>query len=742
MGFHKSTEVREALLSLVANRRECVYELSKGEKLPDELRFDAVITDLSSRLYSIYFGCKTGLDLLRYFNLANSTLATERGASTFIYCVDDRSHVDAAKGAERASRQQSKNAAPYDPSVVLKTEPATQTPLETYRFALDTALPDDYDRLLATPQLRRAWFVFLGTLLSCYAARPAENRTTSITVSGFRRCACGNSHCAHATQSSVVKTVFLFGSPVREMTLEQQTVIGLNRAALVASGDFSHLAPELACGAEIPTLQSSCKHHIDHHMQRVSDSIEIGESEGQCFYWVDQLVRVESCTSILLRINDADGWACGLMCVPRLYNQRAHEIQKSLWLDATSTFSNQRYFNIVALWRQLTTKMYLLGEVARPASAETVSASASASSTDVASATATTVGQPAPKEKKKKHGLQHPAELFLFIATLTSNDYCNSLSQLGPAKIFKKMKESFVKKVAENDPPFLKINKHTGDMIIREEMAYDFLIAAYADMPMVQKALKALKMPLALFGTSESLDKLGVYLSKEESSLVMPSADFIRATVRRACFSLYYYYNLYKKMKINSLYKMNDLSLYGYLPEGEFAPRVVVQRDLRPFVVVGSFARRELQKSASAVLVSSTSSLSSVTSVEDDTPLKRKSSGPSGGGDDDDGDVDVDVEDKNVRANAPKKHASLPATPTTSARALSSSDSRATDALALLRLAAETTGHKVPENGPDYSWINNRTGRAFETRQPTEGEYGSNFHLLARMRDLSLVQSR
>jgi hypothetical protein len=739
MGFHKSTEVREALLSMVANRRECVYELSKGEKLPDDLRFDAVITDLSSRLYSIYFGCKTGLDVLKYFNGTNRALATERGASAFFYCVDDRAHVSEAKGAERASRQQSKNAAPYEPNVVLQTEPATETPLETYQFALNTALPDDYDRLLATPQLRRQWFVFLGTLLSAYAAAPAADRTTSITISGFRRCGCGNPHCAHSTAASVVKTVFLVGSPLRELPEEWQVAIGVNRAEKIANGDLSHVMPGIACGAEIPTMQSACARHVDSNMQRTTESIEIGESEGQCFYWLDQLVRVENMNSVLLRINDADGWACGLMCVPRLYNQRSHEIQKALWLDATSNANNQRYFNIVALWRQLTTKMYLLGEVARPASAETVSASTSA--TDVAATTST--AQPAPKEKKKRHGLQHPAELFLFIATLTSNDYCNSLSQLGPAKIFKKMKESFVKKVAESDPPFIKINKHTGDMIIREEMAYDFLISTYADMPMVQKAIKALKMPLALFGTSDSLDKLAAHFSKEEASLVMPSADFIRATVRRACFSLYYYYNLYKKMKINSLYKMNDLSLYGYLPEGEFASRVVVQRDLRPFVVVGSFARRELQKSASAVLVSSTSSLSSVTSVEDDAPLKRKSSGPSGGDDDDGDDVDVvDDDNKNVSNKAPKKHASLPATPTAFARALSASDSRATDALALLRLAAETTGQRIPEKGPEYAWINNRTGREFETRRPTEGEYGSNFHLLDRMRDLSLAASR
>jgi hypothetical protein len=135
--------------------------------------------------------------------------------------------------------------------------------------------------------------------------------------------------------------------------------------------------------------------------------------------------------------------------------------------------------------------------------------------------------------------------------------------------------------------------------------------------------------------------------------------------------------------------------------------------------------------------------LSSVTSVEDDAPLKRKSSGPSGGDDDDGDDVDVvDDDNKNVSNKAPKKHASLPATPTAFARALSASDSRATDALALLRLAAETTGQRIPEKGPEYAWINNRTGREFETRRPTEGEYGSNFHLLDRMRDLSLAASR
>ena len=790
MGFKKSTEVRKQFLELCDQPNRVLYDISSGAQLPATLKFEVAVTDLSSRLYSVYYGIRTGLDLLRLLNGTVQDLATKFEVCNFFFCVDDRKHVSRGKGAERALRLQSKDVVPYGDTVSLRSDPPSSVSTDSYVFSLEAALPDDYDRLLATAPLRRKWFVFLGELLSCFLKRPVvEGQSmTSVTISGFPRCSCGAKECELSQDTSVVKTVFLGGSPLNEVDAELQHEIMQDVARQINDGAVQHTrvpANYEACKI-VPGAQTACKRHVDRHPQRVSPSICIGESEGQCFYWVDQMVRNENIKRVLVRVNDADGWVCGLTCVPRLYNPKAGEIEKALWIDLTSSSTSVKFIDIVEMWRQVTSKIYTLGGVVRSGlSSSTTSLSSSAN--DVGTAQTIEGGR-----RRRRHGLRHPAELAIFVATLTANDYCNSLSRLGPAALFKALRATFATRVAQSDPPFIYINKENGDMLIDEKLAYDFIISCYGEMTPVKDALRALKIPAANLGDASSLQRLGEHFAQEletkiaelraenkketgviNAALSMPSADFIRATVRRACFSLYYYSNLYKPMKIDALAKIDGLPLYGYLDDDTFSDVVFVRHDLRPFVVVGGSTsiRSSLQRSASAAAVvvvpsssTNSSACSSVTSVADDDEAVPEDEGAtkrkSGITDSDRTRVEsVDDDGDEGEWSRVKRHASQPVnrggsreTPLSQASTAPTSPDRTLrtttepgshPVMAFLRqIAASGLVTTTTETGPEYAWIDTTRGHGTPPRVPFRGgEWGSNFFLMQQFEAMSLRSS-
>jgi hypothetical protein len=295
MGFKKAAEVLDALFEFAGGRDNYYYKVvASGTQLPAELRFDAVIIDLSSRMFSIYPACRTGHELVCFINKLVRDLAQRFGASEFFFCVDDRDFVTKAKAVEQAQRAQSNPCAPYVEQLALRD--GTSTPLATYQFGLG-ALPSEYEKLMATPVLRRRWFVFVGDVVANYIQRPNPQKVSTVTVSGFRHCTC-KSLCVGSQTSRVVKTAF-FGkedeaqpAPSTILTKDNPTLqIGLARCAAAATECHQHFASA----------------HIDGELaeQSVMPTIEVGEAEGQCFYWVNKLIGNNQSTRILVSVNSA-----------------------------------------------------------------------------------------------------------------------------------------------------------------------------------------------------------------------------------------------------------------------------------------------------------------------------------------------------------------------------------------------------------------------------------------------------
>jgi hypothetical protein len=716
MGFKKASDILDQLFALAGDQERYFFRLDNaGVDLPQGLQFDVALVDLSSRLYSIYLGCQTGRDLLRYLNNWIREKVDCFGISEFYFSVDDSEHVTAAKGGEHLKRQEAKQVNPYDPHVELK-QSGMRVLLTDFRFGFG-ALPADYDRLLATPELRRKWFVFVGTLLACYTKRPTLNRVTSLTITGFRHCSCRSPLCEGSRSSRVLKTVYY--------SEKSSTEAVISTTFDATSGAPPMLHDECAVGSPAQRHQRFPNSHIDVYVQTVLPSIEIGEAEGQCFHLVRKLAEegANNARRFLVCVNDTDAVAIGLMSVPKLYNPRSQEIQKTLWLDLTSAVDNRKYLNLVALWSALSTKLLTRAGVPRPLSASTSSTSSS---------TATAL--------RPKHGLKHPIELVLWVATLTGNDYCAGLSKLGPSTLFKQFTDSFLAKVTRTLPAFMRFHRVTGDMIVDEAMAFDFVVDAYLSMGPVAAAVKELRIATAEVKSDAALERLRVHFEQKTAAaltaaraanknearalgaaLAFPSAHMIRSTIRRACFSLYYFRNVHKKLAIDATATIDGVPLYGYTASGEFAERVALRDGLRPFVLVGAPDDRPMmQRSASARLMStSTNSLSSVTSEQDSSSsasLKRKS---------DSGEDITDPAD-----DRPKKHQSLPSTPRAlGVRELSERYPRAF--------------HGMPpsETGPELSWLNNRGGATFSERAPFKGEHGSFFPLVAHLQHLSLTKS-
>ena len=713
MGFKSSADVIEQLLLLTPGRSACFFKPNNGAPLPNNLKLDVVITDMSSKLFSIYFGVRTGRELLRFVNAQMSEACRQFGASSFYFCVDDRSCVTTAKAAERLKRVEAKEVEPYKEMVELKGLTTPSVPLAGFQFGLGP-LPVDYDRMLATDELRVKWFVFVGDLIASYTCTPDPSRLITITTSGFRRCSCGNRECELSRESKVVKTFFL----PREMVKDtNEPVTGVLAMALHDAGTPLPDLSAAGSGCQFaPTAQCARKQHIDSFRQVEKPSIGVGEAEGQCFYWVHQTTLQEKTGRALVRVNDSDAVTCALMCVPRLYNPQSSRIDCSLWLDLTSTADNVRYFDAVAWWRSLSARLYELGGVAnnlaRSSSDTGVSSSATAAS------------------RKPVHGLIHPVETALFIATLTGTDYCNGLSRLGPSTIFKNFVSLFVKKVATSDPPFLQINSRTGDMIFSEEMAFEFILDSYATMGPVQEALKELRFTREAMSTDHTLDRLALFFENklEESckkaraankpetgviraALVFPRAPQIRATIRRACFSIYYYYNAHKPLVIDANLKIGDHYLYGYTEDGRFSDSVMQHPFLRPFVLVGSGSAPPSATSSPANFLKRKSSAE----TEDDEATEEMTK--SGGGDD-------------VVASRPAKRVS------TGAEGSTLQWDRRNNGIDLITLAIKRgLADKAVGNGPEEKWITSQVGRfAHNAYRPFPGEHGSFLPAVERLR--------
>jgi hypothetical protein len=756
MGFKKATEVLEQLILLAGDAEKCYFNITAGDTLPADIRFDAAMCDLSSRLYSIYFGCKTGRDLLNVINSYMRVSASRFGISAFFWCVDDSEHVTKAKGNEHASRDEARTVVAYVDTVELRTFPPTSVPLHSFRFDFG-ALPSDYDRLLATPELRRKWFVFVGDLLTSYAERPSDDRLTSITVSGARRCSCGGK-CEESREAFVFKTVYVVSSPIAGEEPSVDTM-AQDTSATPKNADFT--VNKCPCESpDGPVCQRARSSHVDGHPQSKRPSIMIGEAEAQCFYWVNETVTVDNVKRILVRANDTDAVSIGLMSMRRLYNSRTQDISKSLWVDLTANSTNERFINLVSLWRMLTANMCSIGKVSLLVSSSDSASSSSSSSLTTAVAVSSTTQPPA----AKKHGLLHPVELALFVATLTANDYCNSLSRLSPLALFKCLKSWFISRVAGKvEEPFIKINRRNGDMVIDEPAAVQFVFDAYSEMNPVKEAMKVAKIRAARRGSDECFALLNVYFAEKaeeackvarlqgkddsrtrSAALNFPTADQVRATIRRASWSLHYQFNAHRKTVIDPLATIGGESLYGYSAVDGFCDRVAQQPNLKPFVVFGVEApkptkpKMPLHQSAPLVLLSSTES---VTSVADDVPLvgaKRKSSSNKAVDDDDGhdkGDSDLtEVMDE----SKPKRRASLPASPVSGTKLKPQSE----QTLAWLKHAQQQgIVTSTTRTGPEMSWIDTSRGYNSSNRPIYPGEHGSFFPILKRMEELSLRQS-
>jgi hypothetical protein len=274
----------------VTDKTRVMCDLGEAnDALPKGLVFDTILSDMSSLQFGVFGrGAVTGADVLKNLRTELRSEHMAFGTRRFVFCFDDRSYVTQAKMAtqlERAAKaKQNPRTAPYENQIELAGADVSRTPLVGYSYALENKIPRDFARVMSTPTLLYKAIAFLCQLLATHFVNPCTV-PIELVISGFRG---------------------------QEADLSQ-TCTYLRR---LAAGSLD--ANKLPVDTVVPDLEEP----------RMDAFCRVGESEGQCIYWVRKVL--ESSPPIgerrfLIRANDSDALAVALLNVPLFFRPGGSE---------------------------------------------------------------------------------------------------------------------------------------------------------------------------------------------------------------------------------------------------------------------------------------------------------------------------------------------------------------------------------------------------------------------------------
>lgn len=298
MGFDDSAAVLTKLCNM--SEKKACFDITNGET-PEIAGLDVVCLDISSLGFQIFSGCTIGADVLNRLQFMVNEITKAFFPEVYVFCIDVRQFVTEAKKRERLIREQERlrrGIIPYGTEMTLCGGKKIDT--LDYKFTTYTALPDSYDRVLATPQLLLRAFDFVCDLLTFTVELPASDKKRRFIINGC----------------------------------DQRPILGTAPQTRIV--EFS------GSGRSVPQMQK-CE--------------SVGEGEGQCLYWARKLRTEEGKQRILVRANDSDAIAVALMTVRHFFDPESQKICGSLWVELISSATHRKCYDIITLWRGINRTM-------------------------------------------------------------------------------------------------------------------------------------------------------------------------------------------------------------------------------------------------------------------------------------------------------------------------------------------------------------------------------------------------
>lgn len=516
MGF-KSQAVIQEILALAGENSDSnetnkrIMYLCGGESghsLPDGTKFEVLLLDVPSWQFRLFTSASTGQDILDKIQTQVNEDFRFLGVQKFIFCFDDRALVTAAKIRERKIREyklQKQNILPYTDTIRLKN--GTVVKAASYEFRLDSSMPEDFARVVATPPLLKRALIFLCELIEKHICHPAPGEC-DVTMQIVGRMA------VSATETFVTKRFFFADQ--------------------------------------------------DSFTEKSSEKCLVGEAESQCMYYAKRLYDLGQATNFLIRANDSDTVALGLLHLPTFLRPGANKIGVKLWFDTTSSASERRLIDAVRLWRKLKKGLAMIPSRVVAGDNKKKRARSEEAATAV------------------EYTLRNDVETVLAVAMLTGNDYCVGFPRVGPGIMFKCIKDGLISPLKATGQSLVQRDLKTGEMLINEPALMAFVVYCYCSMGKVQTLLK--ERPVAKLAKAVSqnehwptssadqklfFEELSSQVWMHGKSVVkVPNYNLARAHVRRAFFSLYYYTNVTqwseRAVREFSVDPMTHLSIFGH----------------------------------------------------------------------------------------------------------------------------------------------------------------------------------
>ncbi len=279
---------------------------------------------------------------------------------------------------------------------------------------------------------------------------------------------------------------------------------------------------------------------IDGACAEKTDVCTVGEAEGQCIYWM--LKFMPRFRRFLIHSNDSDTVSLALMHTRRFYDAATGALDGSLWLDITAQSKRVRFVDVFTLWRGLKASSLAGGRFIR-----------------------------------------NDVELVLLVATLAGNDYCLRMPQIGPGELFGHLEDGMLAPAAARKRFPIALNVRTGDMLIDELAVVCFIAHIFLSKKTIKaQALRngaCLDAAKAAWDYSEpDLHRFFDVMAKASDTEFktkqtrVPYYSMVRAHVRRAFFSVHYYFNIaHPERMLNSNLILHGYSIYGHvdLPSAE-----------------------------------------------------------------------------------------------------------------------------------------------------------------------------
>lgn len=528
MGFKNSQAVVQAILSLAGENvdsnetnKRIMYRCGgdTGHSLPEGTSFEVLLHDVSSWQFRLFTSATTGRDVLNKIQAQIDEDTKHLGVQKFIFCFDDRELVTKAKLRERQLREfkrEKTGVKPYESTIELKVGPPVMT--ASYEYGLDVPLPKDFARVAASPRLLKRALVFLCELIEKWIVHPCLCSPTEKTA-------------GHSCNNKIDITVQIVGR-------------------MVAASSETYVVKRFFFADQDPFAEKS------------KEKCLVGEAESQCFYYAKYLFDLNQAKSFLIRANDSDAVALGLLHLPSFFKPGATKFDVKIWIDTTSNSSERRLIDIVYLWRKL--KKGLAAIPSRVIAGDNKKKRAAAEEPDTARL------------------LVNDVETVVVVAMATGNDYCVGFPQLGPGTAFKFFKEGLVSPLKQRGEMLLKRFHKTGEMMINELALTAFIVYCYCSMSKVQSLLA--QTPAADLVQAVSKNKHWPCNSEDQKlffdelsaqqwlhgtrTVNVPNYHLARAHVRRAFFSLYYYCNVgqWQERKVYEFANdpITQLSVFGH----------------------------------------------------------------------------------------------------------------------------------------------------------------------------------